>query len=182
MSRNLSCGWSADYLPKKLYMEEKKVCGCLMLSEAFRQQSAWQISLPVGLVCVRRYTNSFYMLLIFYFDGVSDGGLCQLETYQSELSGGQRNITRTYWHLFVYCKATVSFQKMELVPCPKIHTVPYTKYIWFLKIHPYQRYHYSIMLHSNKVAKLSKTHFVSKVTVWTVIIYLPQSYIIINAL
>lgn len=41
--------------------KKKSFAGSSMLSEALRHQTAWQISLPVGLVCVRRYTHNLYM-------------------------------------------------------------------------------------------------------------------------
>lgn len=102
MSRKLTCGWSTDYLSKKLYLE-KKVC---------RQFNVkWGTQTPVIMTdfsafwpcqsdaTPTAFTCSLFFFLVFFFSGVSNGGPCQLEACYSELSRGQKNITRGCWQL-----------------------------------------------------------------------------------
>lgn len=126
MSGNLGRGRSADYLPKKLNLEKKKFASSSMLSEALRHQSAWQISLPVGLVCVRWYTHNLYMFSSFFFEGVPNGGPCQLGACCSQLSKGRDRSARVpdMWltvvmaiHLFTPRLQPIS--KREIL-CPKL--------------------------------------------------------------
>lgn len=57
MSWNLSRGWKYRLSPQEVVLE-KSFARSSVLSELLWQQSSWQISLPVGPVCVRRLTHN----------------------------------------------------------------------------------------------------------------------------
>lgn len=61
MSGNLSRGWSADYLPKKLYLEKKFACSS-MLSEALRHVSMKDFSACWPCLCQTVHPQPLHVL------------------------------------------------------------------------------------------------------------------------
>lgn len=85
MSGNLSSGWSADYLPKKLYLE-KKFADSSALSEALRNKSYDRFLRLLALFVSDGTPTTFTWSPDFAFGVVSNRGLCQLGGGCCELS------------------------------------------------------------------------------------------------
>lgn len=99
MSQSLSCGLSADDLPKKcLYLKKnpQTFADNSLVSETLGHQSAWQICLPVGPIVSHDTPTTFTCRVlsprIVQWKLLPAGSCC------SELSGN-KDISLEYWHV-----------------------------------------------------------------------------------